>query len=304
MFTVTTANLGPLAPHLMDLAAAFAAANQPLVLIGGFGLLLRRAYREQQQAQTLLDTLPEARTTNDFDVVLGLEILTDPSARQELTAILTDLQYQVAVEYFQFIKPEAAGPNGQPVKVDFLTPLPPPTTKALRVNGVRVGPKKRQTGEPPLHAFATPELIALDAPNLTLDVAGPGSDGQPRTGKVNLPHPFTLMLMKLHAFMDEHNGKRDLGSRPMYARKHALDVLTLAALLTPEESDQLPQLRAKYEEHPAMHRAKEIVDEYFNSTTAVGTGYLQPLLQAQSPDEVNFLDLLLDTYGSVLEHQD
>ena len=37
---VTTASLGPLAPHLMDLAGELTAAGQALILIGGFGLLL------------------------------------------------------------------------------------------------------------------------------------------------------------------------------------------------------------------------------------------------------------------------
>ncbi|GHF57752.1 hypothetical protein HNQ07_003951 [Deinococcus metalli] len=93
---VTTSTFGPLAPHLMDLAGALTAADQPLILIGGFGLLLRRAYREQEQAKTLLGTLPDTRTTDDFDVVLCLKLLADPTARQIVTSVLTTLGYTVS----------------------------------------------------------------------------------------------------------------------------------------------------------------------------------------------------------------
>ncbi|WP_412030571.1 hypothetical protein [Deinococcus yunweiensis] len=294
---VTTATFGPMAPHLMDLAGALTAASQPLILIGGFGLLLRRAYRVQEQTQTLLEALPASRTTDDFDVVLSLELLANPAARQAISSVLTTLGYKVEVQYFQFVKPGTHEPNGKKVKVDFLTPLPGPDAGAVKVKAMRVGAAKRAPGEPPLHAYATPELIALDAPGLTFDIEGPGTDGHHRTGRVTLPHPFTLMLMKLHAFADEHRGKRDLGPRPAYARKHALDVLTLAALLTPEESDQLPDIQLAYSSYPPVQEAAAIIDEYFSSSVTSGVAYLQPPLQPRSEDESKFLELLQDTYG-------
>ncbi|WP_229832226.1 hypothetical protein, partial [Deinococcus metalli] len=191
----------------------------------------------------------------------------------------------VKVPYFQFVKSGSSGPNGQEVKVDFLSPLPGPDAGAVKVNAMRVGATKHAPGEPSLHAYATPELIALDAPGLTFDVGGSGTDGQHRTGRVTLPHPFTLMLMKLHAFADEHRGKRDLGPRPAYARKHALDLLTLAALLTPEESDQLPTLRQAYIGLPPMQAAADIVRESFSARSDAGVAYLQPPLPPRSEDE-------------------
>lgn len=294
---VTASTFGPMAPHLMDLTGAMTAAGQPLILIGGFGLLLRRAYRDQEEGQTLLGTLPDSRTTDDFDVVLSLELLANPAGRQAISSVLTTLGYTVKVQYFQFVKPGTSEPNGQEVKIDFLTPLPGPDAGAVKVKAMRVGAARRALGEPPLHAYATPELIALDAPGLTFDIEGPGTDGHHRTGRVTLPHPFTLMLMKLHAFADEHRGKRDLGPRPAYARKHALDLLTLAALLTPEESDQLPALRQAYSGLLPIQEASAIIGEYYGSRGAPGMAYIQPPLQPRSEDESKFLELLQDTYG-------
>lgn len=117
---VTTATFGPMAPHLMDLAGALTAASQPLILIGGFGLLLRRAYRDQEEGQTLLGTLPDSRTTDDFDVVLSLELLANPAGRQAISSVLTTLGYTVKVQYFQFVKPGTHEPNGKKVKVSTL----------------------------------------------------------------------------------------------------------------------------------------------------------------------------------------
>ena len=90
---VTASTFGLMAPHLMDLTGAMTAAGQPLILIGGFGLLLRRAYRDQEEGQTLLGTLPDSRTTDDFDVVLSLELLANPAGRQAISSVLTTLGY-------------------------------------------------------------------------------------------------------------------------------------------------------------------------------------------------------------------
>lgn len=293
---ITPENLGPLAPHLMDLAGELHRREQTLTLIGGFGLLLRRAYRQEEDALTLLTTLPETRTTDDFDVVLRLEVLADPAARQGVTEVLQQLGYEVKVPYFQFVKPGTAGPNGLEVKVDFLTTAPGEEDTQVKQNAMRVGPAKRPKSEAPLHAYATPELIGLDAPHLEIQVEGKGTDETPQRGTIRLPHPFTLMLMKLHAMSDEHHGKRDLGPRPAFARKHARDLLTLAALLTEAESVQLPALNGQYAEHPAFQRGAEIVAEFFSSAAGPGMTYLRPPLARGSADEAEFLSLLRETY--------
>ena len=102
---LTGSTFGPLAPFLLDLAAAFQARDLPLLLVGGSGLLLRRLWRLEEDAQTLISAVPPQRTTDDFDVLLRLEILDDPARRRAVREVLIELGYQVHAANFQFTRP-------------------------------------------------------------------------------------------------------------------------------------------------------------------------------------------------------
>ena len=68
---------GPLAAHLLDLLDALEGQDIPLILVGGFGLFLRREWLLETGTKTLFERVPESRATEDFDLVLRLELLAD-----------------------------------------------------------------------------------------------------------------------------------------------------------------------------------------------------------------------------------
>ena len=295
---LSVANFGPLAPYLLDLAAAFQARDLPLLLVGGSGLLLRRQWRLEEGATTLISAVPPSRTTDDFDVLLRLEVLADTEQRLAIRQVLTELGYQTHAQNFQFIRPDSGDPvlGRREVKVDFLAPLPSAGMPALKVSSHRVKARKSSEHES-LHGFATPEALLTDAPTFTLRVEGVSTDGTERRGEVMLPHPFTLIVMKLHAFRDAHLGnERHPDPRPELARKHVADVYALVALLTQEEEQTLSMLGQQYGEEPATQQATGIVRSLLFTPNAPGTLVLREALSISPEDLELFLDVLFTTF--------
>ena len=89
----------PLASHLLDLLHALDGKEIPLILVGGFGLYLRRRLVETEGLTTLYDTLPEPRATEDFDLALQLQLLSDVAKMRGLREALDGLGYQVVQIY-------------------------------------------------------------------------------------------------------------------------------------------------------------------------------------------------------------
>src|SRR5689334_6403561 len=136
----------------------------------------------------------------------------------------------------------------------------------LHRGGFRLMPRKKNN---PLHAFLTPEAIAVEDGLREIAIAGNRPAGEPYEGQLFLPHPYAACLMKLFAFRDEETGRKG-SSRPLYARKHALDIYTLTALLTPEEHDSLAEYRARYGSLPIGVLAADIVHQFFAEPGARG----------------------------------
>ena len=296
---LTETNFGPLAPHLIDLAAAFQGRGLPLSLVGGSGLLLRRLYRTAETVSTLIDTVPVARTTDDFDLLLRLEVLADAEQRLAIREALTELGYQTYAKNFQFIKSGTgdAALGRREVKVDFLAPMPGADASGLKVSSHRVGATKSGKDDS-LHGYATEEAVLTDEPPLSLTLEGRGTDSTERHSEVLLPHPFTLLIMKLHAFRDAHLGnERHEEPRPELARKHVADVYTLVALLTQAEETSLAALSKRYAGHPAMQESVSIVGSLLTGTTSQGTLVLREALSIDPDDLLTFLEVLGSTFG-------
>lgn len=69
----------PLTLTVLDLDAALG-GNADLLIGGGFGLYLKQLHLEQSDEKTLLprSRWPRARTTQDIDLFIRAEIITDP----------------------------------------------------------------------------------------------------------------------------------------------------------------------------------------------------------------------------------
>lgn len=188
---LTENTFGPLAPHLLDFAHAMQARELPLTLVGGFGLLLRRQWRVHQEVRTLIANIPQARATDDFDVLLRLEVLLDASLRKAIREVLSSQGYEAHAANFQFIKPYSSSAGRKPVRIDFLAPKE--SIPGIKISRMRIGPEK-STPNNSLHGYATPEAILVDEAPLVVLIEGTGSDGQEKAAQVRLPHPYTLSM--------------------------------------------------------------------------------------------------------------
>jgi hypothetical protein len=260
----------PLAVYLIDLLHRLEKEDIPLIIVGGFGLFLRREYRLQTNARTLYADVPALRSTEDFDVILTLSLLADATKVHALREALNALGYRVVpgAEKYQFLKSGTAGEGRRDVKVDLLAREPDAERgdPALPFDSRRVKPGEKNN---PLHARRTPEAIAAEDNLLAIPVEGLRSDATSYQGIVYLPHPYALLLMKLFAFRDEETGNKGVGREP-YARKHALDLYTLAALMTDEEYTTLSLFRSRYGAHPVVREAGTIVRDFFSTPTHRG----------------------------------
>lgn len=291
---LTFQTFGPLAPYLLDLASAFEDRRLRLMLVGGFGLVLRRQWRQEEGARTLIQDVPPARATEDFDVLLTLEVLADPEQRQAIRELLTELGYQASSENFQF-KKSGGGLSGGDVKVDFLAPIPQESDLLLRHTPPRVK-AVTSTSANSLHGFGTAELLLVGEP-LELALEGPGAVGQPLAGVVILPHPYTLMILKLHAFRDEYEKRgQKSGDRRPFAQKHLQDLYSLISLLTQSENMQLAKLQSEYQQSPPAQEAASIVSSLLNGPKTDGVLLLLETLVVDSEDLQTFLEVLAETF--------
>jgi len=285
----------PLSTHLLDLLQALDGKEVPLILVGGFGLFLRRQVAVQRGSATLYEVIPEPRATEDLDFILKLQLLADLSKMAALRATLDGLGYEVieSAKEYQFRKPGTVWGSHRNVKIDLMARSPEEGDPKLHIGGRRLMPKKQNN---PLHAFRTPEAIAVEEDLQEIVLSGLGTSGATCTGTIYLPAPFALLLMKLFAFRDEQIGQKG-PNREQYARKHAIDLYTISALLTAEEYDMLPTYREKYGSHPVTQEAKLIVSEYFTRRDSAGALRLQ-----EHPDFpiVNQLDDFLSLLTEIL----
>lgn len=288
-------DFAPLTVHLLDLLHELKGQDIPLIVVGGYSLFLRRLIIEQTGVTTLYTAIPPQRATEDFDIVLKLELLADRHRVQALRAAFDHLGYEVVegAEKYQFRKPGSAWEGYHDVKIDLLARTPGPGDPQLPYKGRRISTSKSKN---PLHAHTTPEAIAVEDGLREIVLVGPRTTGEVYEGTVFLPAPYAIYLMKLFAFRDEEIAIKGIDREP-YTRKHALDLYTLTALLTSDEYDALEIYRAKYGDDPVVQEAGEIVARYFSRPDSRGAIRLQEHgsfpISHQLPD---FLALLAEFF--------
>src|SRR5438128_488615 len=93
--------------NLLDLLREVDAKSVPLTVGGGFGLYLKRTHLARTGEQTLFTELPEVRSTNDIDMFLRAEVLSDLPRTKEVADAIKRLGYAVVEEakYLQWKRP-------------------------------------------------------------------------------------------------------------------------------------------------------------------------------------------------------
>jgi hypothetical protein len=248
---------------LLDLLHELDGLDIPLMVGGGFGLYLKRRHLEAAGQRTLLDRLPEPRSTNDLDLFLRTELLVDLERTRQVAGAIDRLGYTVveAAKYLQWEREIVIAGAPQQVKIDVLVGPLGNARKRLNVNMPRVRPK----GDVKFHAHAVEEAVRIEDEALAVAVAGKRSTGEPFTGSVFIPQAFPYLMMKLHAFED-----RRLKGQQDKERQHALDLYAVAGMMTETEYDWAKASGAAHSGNEHVGRSREIVRTQFASETATG----------------------------------
>jgi len=264
---------------LLDLLLEIEGTDIKLIIGGGFGIYLKTDYVQQLGKRTLLEELPEPRSTNDLDLFLRPELLIESRKLRPLVEALAKLGYEVVpgAENYQFIKPGPEGTVVGSVKIDILTgPQICFRASRVRVDARRARPKP-SIG---LHAHPVDEAQTLEEGLLPATLVGKLNSGKPWRAEVFLPHPFTFSMMKLFAFRDRlDDADKEFG------RYHALDLYTILATTIEEEWEYALELRNQHGDKPYVLEAGHLVSEYFSSLERLGmvrlreSPYYRPELQ-------------------------
>ena len=267
-------NDDPLLTTLLDLD--FALQSQPKLIIGGgYGLYLKQIYLSAHpELQTLfaLRSLPVARTTQDIDVILRDEIVTDSKSMQKIRTALDQLDFTVVdtAKYTQFSRPMNPGR----VKIDLLAAPLGEFADRVPKDVRRVKPRPSVK----LHASKLEEALAVDRHATIIPVSGTLSNGEMHITEVLVPQAFSYLMMKLFAFRDRlDDADKGLGQH------HALDVYRIVGMLRRDEDPLVRELSKEHATHPKVLDARNIAREYFVSKTGVGRIRIQehPLFTAE-----------------------
>jgi hypothetical protein len=245
--------------ELYALASALRARDVPLVVGGGYGLLLWQRHVLESGAPTLR-RVPPARSTEDLDVYLSAELIADAERVTALRDVLLERGY-AGVEgalYYQFQREVDYFGQRRMVKVDLLAPLPKDeeARRTLKYDVRRVRPREARN----IHAHTSPEALTVGEHPLAVEIDG---DAGPVT--VHVPHPYTYLVLKLHAYRDRREDED-----ADYGRYHAFDLYRTLAMTTEAEWDEAGSLRDRFEEAEPVREARRIAHDLFRDEVSPG----------------------------------
>ncbi len=278
-------NEDPLLSQLRQLAENLEGKNIPLVIGGGYGLLLKANHTQRTGARTRLEQIPIARSTGDIDVFLTTEVIIDKNNMSAIRRALDELDYSpvVGAEYYQFFREVIVEGAPRNLKFDFLAaPVLGEQAKKVKADVRRIRPRA-VTGAP-MHAHTTPEALTLEEHLLAVNIG----EADKRI-EVFLPHPFSYVMLKLFALRDQiDNEAKEFG------RHHAFDIYTTWAMMTEEEFRQAEDLRRQYADVGVMPEAIEIADALFADENAMGMIRLQEHARLESVEVVQIGEFIKD----------
>lgn len=251
----------PLVAALLELDAELR-GSIPLYIGGGLGLYLKQVYLENHpEIRTLfpLDRMPLARTTQDIDVFLRAEIVTDPERVRPLRDALDHLGYTVvdSAKFMQFVKPWPPGT----VKIDLLAGPLGPFSNRVPSDDRRIKPQPSIN----LHARKVEAAIGIEENPFEISMSGMLPTKSIHETVVLVPQAFTFVLMKLMAFHDRvQDQNKELG------RHHALDLYRIIGLLTKDEEQHALSLAAQHATNPVVIDARELAEQYFIANNGIG----------------------------------
>lgn len=250
--------MDPLRADLCRLARRLATDDVPLLLVGGYGILLKADYIRTNDLETVAPTF-FPRATDDLDVLLTAPVVADANRMAAVRDALRELGYEPMTggEYYQWSRDlEGEGGTASRVRIDLLGQIPEQQA-GMKVTDRRMRPEHFEG----LHAHPVVEAAVAHKNPIHVDVCPEGS-----SGTVALPHPFNFLLLKLFALDDRKNDPDlDLG------RHHAFDLYRVVAMLTRKEWREVPELRSRHSEYDVVRRAGRLVRRLFSDIESVGS---------------------------------
>ena len=243
----------PLRDELINLARAVSSHGIDLIVGGGYGLYLRTEHILQTRPETRFSELPVARSTEDIDLLLSVEVITDTQKMEAIRDTIADRGYEPVANYFQF-KKEITG--GLFVKIDLLASRPALAAdlQKVKISVMRIRPHNAKN----IHAYVTDEAITLTEGLFPISLSADTT--------VYLPHPFTYLLLKLFALRD-HLDKEENKSK---AKEHAADIYRTIGMMTEPEWNESIGFSAKHSADPITREASAIVSELYSDLDSRG----------------------------------
>lgn len=169
--------------------------------------MLKAEYLQATGATTLRPVLP-TRATDDIDLFLTADVVVSPDRMRALRKALDSLGFEPApgAEHYQFVRDIDYQGQQRVVKIDLLAQVPE-DTKHVTMDERRIRPH----GFRRLHGHPAPEALTVHAGLVSLPVCGTEEDVS-----VQLPHPFSYLLLKLYALKDRKDDPDE-----DYGRHHA-----------------------------------------------------------------------------------
>lgn len=262
--------IDPLLTTLLDILYELQDANLPLLLGGGYGLYLKHQHVITSGARLLMENaLPPVRATNDLDVFLQTEIITDSKRLRPLRSAIDRLGFAVipSAQNYQFARKFTFGGREWEVKVDLLAHTPDRTQfPHIKIDERRIKPHP-SVG---IHAHRADEAIAIEEGATPLTVTGVRTTGDMFTGAVYLPSTYAHLMMKLFALRDQV----DSGDKG-YGRKHALDIYTLIAIMTEAEYEKAQKMSLQFKDTTVGQESGHIVVTLFADANSRGSQRLR-----------------------------
>jgi hypothetical protein len=246
----------PLSDALQALLVALEPNPPAMVVVGGYGLVLKAEQLRASGARTRIADLPIIRATADIDWLLTSEIITDPDATRRIRSALDTLGYRSTVDYWQFAR-EVDGDGGR-IKFDFL---------GFAGDGADVhlhGGRVRARGFRGLHGRLALEAFAVGETRIRVELHHASA-----RAVTYVPHPFAYLILKLFALRDRL-GEADADD----AKYHALDIYKIWAMMTEPEWNEAVELKIRYAGHPLMPEVGRLIALLFRDISAPGIAAL------------------------------
>lgn len=284
---------GTMGETLTQLATKFEDQDLTLIVGGGYGLQLRAQWVREHDFTTRFERIPRARTSDDIDVFLHIEILTSPRKHETIRTIMDQMNYVPRPEArnFQFVhEDEVEEDLGRQPKIDLLAENPEAYDE-VNIDPPRV--RSKDTSDT-IHGRLVEEAINIDQGLTTTPISH-----ESKQSTVHLPHPIHYGILKLFATRDH---LEDPESDAVFQQYHAFDLFMILGLMTEEDWSSRNDLLTSLRDTNQLDETRSIIESYFSSGSDRGAVALREFIGEHRPDiPHHYIDDFLDDLQEMYE---